>query len=73
MFSLRLFDSLIIPLTIVVFSSNLVSASINVPTTVVKAFLRAFCDASSKDEPYPLVITVCKLFFEATNLFLEIR
>ena len=71
MFSLRLFDSLIMPSTIVVLSSSLVSASINVPTTVVNAFLRAFCDASSTVDPKPLVITVFTLLFEAANLFFE--
>ena len=54
-------DSLRMPLTIVVFSSNLVSESINAPTTFASAFLRAFCDASSKVEPKPFVITVFTL------------
>ena len=56
------------PLTIVVFSSNLVSESINAPTTFASAFLRAFCDASSKVEPKPFVITVFTLLFEAIKL-----
>ena len=41
----------------------LVSESINVPTTVVNAFLRAFCDASSTLDPKPLAVTVLTLLF----------
>ena len=59
------------PSTMLVLSSSLISASINVPTTVVNAFLRAFCDASSTVDPKPLVITVFTLLFEEINLFFE--